>query len=221
MRDTIPHTKSRICQNFLQIPPQDSIKLLSMANRIGQFCYRCLLSRPRGWLQRTRLWRLTSRGERLLALIALFITLPSVYFLARDALASQRLAGEIECLAQNIYHEARGEPIAGQFAVAEVTLNRMRSHEFPNSVCKVVYQTHWNPSRKEIVHAFSWTGLKVTTNLHSAAWRQAWEIARTVLTRDRKPTLAGALYYHSVNVKPTWSHTHKRLAIIGRHIFYL
>lgn len=172
-------------------------------------------------VQRSRFWHLTSRNERLLAVTSLLITLPSVYFIAQDALTSQKLSDQIECLAMNIYHEARGEPIAGQYAVAEVTLNRTHSNEFPSSVCKVVYQKHWNPSRKEVVSAFSWTGEPVTTNTHSAAWRQAWEIARTVLTHERTPTLQGALYYHSIDVKPDWARTHKRLGIIGRHIFYL
>jgi N-acetylmuramoyl-L-alanine amidase len=121
----------------------------------------------------------------------------------------------------NIYHEARGEPIVGQYAVAEVTLNRTRSREFPSSVCKVVYQKYWNPRRKINVPAFSWTSQSVTTNFNSAAWRQAREIARTLLTHAHIPTLQGALYYHSIDVKPAWSRRHKRIATIGRHIFYL
>jgi N-acetylmuramoyl-L-alanine amidase len=184
-----------------------------MLGQFAQFCQRRL--------QRSRLWQFTSHGERLLAFTTLIITLPSVYFLAQDAIASQRLSADIDCLAMNIYHEARGEPIAGQYAVAEVTLNRTRSREFPSSVCQVVYQKHWNPQRKEIVYAFSWTGQSLTTNFNSASWRQAKEIARTVLTHGRRPTLHGALYYHSTNVKPEWAHHHKRLAIIGRHIFYM
>jgi len=184
-----------------------------MFAQLAQSCHRRL--------QRTRLWQATSRRERLLAFTALMITLPSVYVLAQDAIASQRLSGDIECLAMNIYHESRGEPIAGQYAVAEVTLNRTHSREFPASVCQVVYQKHWNSQRRETVYAFSWTGLTVTTNFHSAAWRQAKEIARTVLTHQRRPTMQGALYYHNMDVKPSWSHHHKRLAVIGRHIFYL
>jgi len=172
-------------------------------------------------LQRSRLWQVTSRGERLLAFSSLLIAIPAVYFLAEDALASQRLSDQIQCLAMNIYHEARGEPIAGQYAVAEVTLNRTHSRSFPSTVCKVVYQKHWNTQRKESIYAFSWVGQTVTTNFNSAAWRQAVRIARNVLTGDRIPTLHGALYYHSVDVKPEWARRHKRLAIIGRHIFYL
>lgn len=184
-----------------------------MLAQFAQSCHRRL--------QRTRLWQVTSRRERLLAFTALLVTLPSVYILAQDAIAGQRLSGDIECLAMNIYHEARGEPIAGQYAVAEVTLNRTHSPEFPSSVCQVVYQKHWNPHRKEIVYAFSWTGMSLTTKFNSAAWRQAREIARTVLTHGRQTTLHGALYYHNTNVKPAWARRHKRLAIIGRHIFYL
>jgi N-acetylmuramoyl-L-alanine amidase len=202
------------CPIFIEISTPVSTKIQSrMLSRIAQSChYR---------LQRSRLWQLTTRSERLLGFTALLVTLPSVYFLAQDAIASQRQSAAIECLAMNIYHEARGEPIAGQYAVAEVTLNRTHAHGFPGSVCQVVYQKHWNPRRKENVYAFSWTGLAVTTNHNSAAWRQAREIARTVLSHGRKPTMQGALYYHNTEVKPTWAHHHKRLAIIGHHIFYL
>lgn len=192
-----------------------------MLSRLTQFCLHMLIAPVQRRLRRSRLWQLTSRRERLLTVASLLITIPAVYVLAQDALASQRLSGQIECMAMNIYHEARGEPIAGQYAVAEVTLNRTRSRKFPASVCRVVYQKYRNPRRKETVYAFSWTGQSVTTNFNSAAWRQAKEIARTVLTRTGIPTLHGALYYHSIDVKPAWSRHHKRIAIIGRHIFYL
>src|SRR5262245_60964762 len=61
------------------------------------------------------------------------------------------------CLARNGYFEARGEPVAGQFAVAEVTMNRKASRLFPRTVCEVVYQKNWDPIRKREVAAFSWT----------------------------------------------------------------
>lgn len=199
----------------------DSPVAYPMLTRLTQFCSHKLVDPVQRRLRRSRLWQLTSRRERLLAFASLLITIPAVYVLAHEALASQRLSGQIECLAMNIYHEARGEPIVGQYAVAEVTLNRTHSREFPSSVCKVVYQKYWNPHRKISVPAFSWTGQSVTTNFNSAAWRQAKEIARTVLTHDGIPTLQGALYYHSIDVKPAWSRRHKRIATIGRHIFYL
>ncbi|MEJ2325527.1 MAG: cell wall hydrolase [Gammaproteobacteria bacterium] len=192
-----------------------------MISRLSQFCCRNLLAPAHRGLERTRLWQFTSRRERVLAAISLLITLPSVYYLAQDAQASQHLSRQIHCLAMNIYHEARGEPIAGQYAVAEVTLNRSRSREFPSSICRVVYQKHWNAKRKENIYAFSWAGMSLPTNTNSAAWRQALQIARTVLTGDQIPTLRGALFYHSIDIKPGWSRRHKRVAIIGHHIFYL
>src|SRR5205814_9564280 len=63
----------------------------------------------------------------------------------------------LACLARNIYFEARGEPVAGQFAGAEGTMNRQASRLFPRSVCEVVYQKTWDPIRKRHVAAFSWT----------------------------------------------------------------
>jgi len=63
----------------------------------------------------------------------------------------------LACLARNVYFEARGEPLAGQFAVAEVTMNRKASRLFPRTVCDVVYQQSWDPVRKRLVGAFSWT----------------------------------------------------------------
>lgn len=192
-----------------------------MLTRLTQFCSQMLVVPAQRRLKSARLWQLTSRRERVLAFTSLLMTIPAIYVLAQDALASQRLSGQIECMAMNIYHEARGEPIAGQYAVAEVTLNRTHSREFPATVCQVVYQKYWNARRKISVPAFSWTGQTVTTNFNSAAWRQAKEIARTVLTHDGIPTLQGALYYHSIDIKPAWARYHKRITTIGRHIFYL
>ncbi|NIO43392.1 MAG: hypothetical protein GTO41_26515, partial [Burkholderiales bacterium] len=56
-------------------------------------------------------------------------------------------AQELNCLALNVYHEARGEPMAGQYAVAEVTMNRVASRRYPNTVCKVVFQKKWDVLR--------------------------------------------------------------------------
>jgi len=84
----------------------------------------------------------------------------------------------------------------------------------------VVHQKHWHPQRKEMTSAFSWTALEVNTDLSSAAWQQARQIAGEVLNPERTPTLYGALFYHSIDVKPVWAKQRKQLARIGRHIFY-
>lgn len=171
-------------------------------------------------LHQSWLWRHTSRNERRIVFGSLSLVSIVVYFTASQSIASKLLEEDIHCLAMNIYHEARGEPRAGQYAVAEVTLNRARSGEFPDSICAVVHQKHWNPRRKEKTSAFSWTAMEVNTDYTSGAWQEARQIAGEVLHPERKPTLHGALFYHSTKVKPAWARKRKRLARIGRHIFY-
>ena len=108
-----------------------------------------------------------------------------------------RDAKEIYCLAQNIYFEARGEPENGQFAVAAVTMNRVKSHKYPNTVCKVV----WQHSQ------FSWTNDgKSDRPRNKRAWHRARKIAYMVYSRYftiQKKThgawdlTRGALHYYS------------------------
>ena len=159
-------------------------------------------------LHQSWLWRHTSRHERRIVFSSLILVPLLVYFTASHSIASKLLEEDIQCLAMNIYHEARGEPRAGQYAVAEVTLNRALSGEFPDNICAVVHQKHWHPQRKEMTSAFSWTALEVNTDLSSAAWQQARQIAGEVLNPERTPTLYGALFYHSIDVKPVLSLIH-------------
>lgn len=87
---------------------------------------------------------------------------------------------EVTCLALNIYYEARGEPLSGQQAVAEVTMNRVASPRFPNTVCEVVYEKRWDRLRKRYVGAFSWTEFDVRPHPGGAPWKQALEISEAV-----------------------------------------
>ena len=123
---------------------------------------------------------------------------------------------ETECLALNIYHEARGEPVNGQVAVGIVTLNRVASRRFPNDVCTVVHQ------RKQ----FSWTRLPEHTLVidNPRAWRQAREVAKRVLAGDYTADdykLDGVMHYHNYKVRPRWAANGQLVAAIGRHRFYL
>ena len=119
-------------------------------------------------------------------------------------------ARNIECLARNVYYEARGEPKAGQYAVAEVTMNRKASPLFPKTVCGVVYQ-------KE---AFSWTLLEDLEPPAGDAWRRAVVVAEDVYYQRRPPTMQGVTHFHATYVKPDWSAERQRVARIGRHVFY-
>src|SRR5260221_6400587 len=77
----------------------------------------------------------------------------------RAATHARRRANDLQCLAENIYFEARGEPLDGQYAVAEVTLNRTGAQNFPHKICEVVHETRWDPNRRRFVADFSWTEL--------------------------------------------------------------
>ncbi|HSC16758.1 MAG TPA: cell wall hydrolase [Gammaproteobacteria bacterium] len=138
---------------------------------------------------------------------------------ATDEAAATRDA-EIKCLAENVYHEARGEPLEGQYAVAEVTMNRVRSTRFPDSVCEVVHEKRWDVRRRRDVGAFSWTELDALRPPRGAAWQQALEVAAAVYDGEHKPRVPNALFYHANYIKPSWARTNRRVATIGSHVFY-
>ncbi len=146
-----------------------------------------------------------------------------VYFIYVDHLRSrweQQRNADLACLARNIYHEARGEPTAGQHAVAEVTLNRVASRHFPGTVCDVVYEKRFDSRRKRLVGAFSWTELDSVSKPSGIAWQRAVRAAETVYDRQQDPTVQGALFYHADSIEPRWAKTKIQVAKIGRHIFY-
>ena len=127
---------------------------------------------------------------------------------------------QLECLARNVYYEARGEPLAGQYAVAEVTLNRQASRLYPRTICEVVYQKNWDPLRKRYVGAFSWTEFRVLPEPEGEEWERAQRVAEAVYYGKAVPTLNGALHFHATYIKPSWAKSKQRVARIGRHVFY-
>jgi spore germination cell wall hydrolase CwlJ-like protein len=137
----------------------------------------------------------------------------------RETSDSQR-AGDLQCLAENIYFEARGEPLAGQYAVAEVTLNRTHARNFPHAICQVVHENRWDPSRRRFVADFSWTERGALFPEDGPAWRQAMVVAEGANEELHAPVVPGALYYHATNVQPGWAKTRKLIGTIGNHVFY-
>jgi N-acetylmuramoyl-L-alanine amidase len=126
----------------------------------------------------------------------------------------------LACLARNVYFEARGEPVAGQYAVAEVTMNRRASRRYPDTVCEVVYQQNWDTLRGRYVGAFSWTEFDGLPEPSGEEWRRAVAIAEAVYYQRYTPVLQGAMHYHAAHIKPEWARQQQRVAKIGRHIFY-
>ncbi len=124
---------------------------------------------------------------------------------------------DLQCLALNIYHEARSEPLTGQLAVAQVTLNRVASEAFPESVCEVVKQGGQKRNRCQ----FSWwCDGKSDHPTEEKAWRKSLDLGRRVLAEQSPDPTKGALYYHATYVSPTWSRSFQRTAQIGSHLFY-
>jgi N-acetylmuramoyl-L-alanine amidase len=115
-------------------------------------------------------------------------------------------------LAKNIYFEARGEPLAGKLAVAQVTLNRVRSTRYHNSICEVVYAKH----------QFSWTKTFNRTHIRNPqAWEQSLALAQKALSRGFAKANFHATLFHNHKVKPKWAAKSKKIATIGNHTFYM
>jgi N-acetylmuramoyl-L-alanine amidase len=124
---------------------------------------------------------------------------------------------DLHCLALNIYHEARSEPESGQIAVARVTLNRVESEAFPESICGVVKQGGQRLHRCQ----FSWwCDGKPDDPKEQKAWKRSLEIGQRVLADEVPDPTDGALYYHTDYVSPKWSRHFERTTRIGRHLFY-
>jgi len=140
--------------------------------------------------------------------------------LQREESRARQRADDLQCLAENVYFEARGEPLKGQYAVAEVTLNRTRARHFPRTVCAVVHETRWDPNRRRFVADFSWTELGPLSPGDGPAWKQAMTIATAVYDDAHPSVVPGALYYHATSVRPEWSRSRRAVATIGNHIFY-
>jgi len=127
---------------------------------------------------------------------------------------------EVNCLATNIYFEARGEPVVGQIAVAMVTINRVKDGRFADTICGVVYQGKTNSKGKPI-HGrcqFSWYCDNISDKIpkDSPEMRLATFIAFRALTDSFDDVTAGALYFHTKN-KPIYS---ENFIEIGNHVFF-
>jgi hypothetical protein len=126
---------------------------------------------------------------------------------------------QLDCLARNIYHEAGYEPFEGKVAVAQVTINRAESGEFPSDICQVVYQK--NVVYEKVLCQFSWycNSASLQKPMNGPVYTESMEVAKKVLLEGfRLPSVKNALYFHGDYINPGWKR--ERVAKVGRHIFY-
>lgn len=157
----------------------------------------------------------TSLVDIFLITVALILMTLSTPADAKSVLdCDQMRVDEKVCLACNLYFEARGEEELGIIAVATVTLNRVKSGEYPNSICEVVWQA-WQ---------FSWTNDGKPDQMYSPkVWVVVLEITKKVMDAKMTSTLgANVLWYHRFDVKPKsgWSENLIVAARIGDHKFF-
>lgn len=121
-------------------------------------------------------------------------------------------ASDFNCLAKNIYFEARGESVIGQIAIGLVTLERKQSSSFPSTICDVVREDS----------AFSWTSTP-----HKVRNQEAYDKAKTIasiaiLIKELGLDILRADHFHSINLSkyPRWSYRFEQVAVIGNHVFY-
>lgn len=139
------------------------------------------------------------------------------------AAAPFRLAGaletsrELECLTQAVYFEARGEGAAGQAAVAQVVLNRVRSPAFPKTVCGVVFQ---GAARNQgCQFSFACDG-SMRQRKDRIAWNRAERVAARALSGGVASSVGNATHFHTINVQPHWGPHLLKVAQVGLHVFY-
>jgi len=137
-----------------------------------------------------------------------------LYALVDRFSAGSPLDEQANCIAVAVYHEARGESLDGQLAVAKVIMNRALSGKYPTNWCGVVKQ----PWQFSFVNPR--TGVYPSIDEGSASWRKALGVTRLAIA-DVLPTVSNdVLWYHATYVSPSWGRRLNLAQRIGTHIFY-
>ncbi|MBP2276026.1 cell wall hydrolase [Sphingomonas sp. PL20] len=134
-----------------------------------------------------------------------------------DWLSPKDLAAATECLATALYYEANGEPTAGQLAVAQVILNRVRHPRYPKTVCGVVYQGADRPTGCQF--SFTCDG-SLRRRPEPTRWKKVYAVAQAALHGIVSYQVGQATHYHTVWIVPVWASELAKVAIINNHVFY-
>ncbi len=139
---------------------------------------------------------------------------------SREWLDSQPKASgsdQFKCLAEALYFEARGETVKGQFAVAEVIRNRVKSSRFPDSYCAVINQGTGRKYQCQFTYTCDGYAEVIA---EPRAYARVAKVARAMIDGKSPEVTDGATFYHTVAVRPSWSRKFTRTAQIGVHLFY-
>lgn len=140
-------------------------------------------------------------------------------YYSQDVVTIKTRERQLDCMAMNIYREAGHEPFEGKVAVAQVVMNRVKSGQFGDDVCGVIYQKSVTMNR--VVCQFSWfcDSATKTRPINQVAYDESYAVAKKVLLEGFKlDVLKEALYYHANYVNPRWNL--EKIGVIGNHIFY-
>ncbi|MCV2894601.1 cell wall hydrolase [Lentibacter sp. XHP0401] len=129
----------------------------------------------------------------------------------------QQGGNEWRCLAEALYFEARGESVKGQFAVAEVILNRVSSASYPDTICGVIHQGTGRRNACQFTYTCDGHAEVIA---EPRAFERVGKIAKITMKNTKRPLTKGATHYHTKAVSPRWASKFPRTATIGYHHFY-
>jgi len=122
-----------------------------------------------------------------------------------------------QCLSEALYFETRGETVKGQFAVAEVIMNRVKSTHFPNTLCGVIKQG--TGKRYQCQFTYTCDG-HAEVIAEPEAFERAAKVASSIIDGVAGNLTNGATHYHTTAVRPAWARVYTHTASIGVHRFY-
>lgn len=134
---------------------------------------------------------------------------------------------DVECLALNSYYESRNQSLAGQIAVAQVVLNRVKSPRYPNTICEVIQQgpTYINWKGNELpvrdqCHFSWWCDGKSDIPEDIVTYQKVLDTVTELLYTSTVDITEGSTHYHADYVEPDWSKVFEKTVVIDDHIFY-
>ncbi len=144
-------------------------------------------------------------------------SVPDMATRVKTTRAADHMASELDCLAKTVYYEARGEGSEGQYAVAQVVMNRVKHRAFPGTVCGVVFQG--SERHRGCQFSFTCNG-SMSARLDIGAWKRARTVASQVFSGASVVEVASATHFHTTAVSPAWCPQMRQVAQVGTHVFY-